>query len=210
MRHRTVGQGEATGTEIDSTLAADLLPDSGAAAGHDLAVDRVTELSDEDLNALCEATNAAIIDGGGFGWVQPQARLSLESYFKGTLLVPERQLFVSRLDGSIVGCGQLVRPARNNEARAFAADLQHAFIAPYARGHGLARMMTLRVEDAARSLGYYLLNLDVRETQEAAIALYESMGYIRWGIHPAYARVGGKTIRGIHYYKLLQPGGRIG
>lgn len=196
--------------EVSSDVAGDLLPDSGAAAGHHLSVERVTDLTDDDLAALCEATNAAIIDGGGFGWVQPQARLSLESYFKGTLLVPERQLFVSRLDGTIVGCGQLVRPARNNEARAFAAELQHAFIAPYARGHGLARMMTLRVEDAARALGYHLLNLDVRETQEAAIALYESLGYIRWGIHPAYARVGGKTIRGIHYFKLLQPGGRIG
>jgi ribosomal protein S18 acetylase RimI-like enzyme len=188
----------------------DLLPDTGAAAGHELAVERLSECSEEDLNALCDATNAAIIDGGGFGWVQPQARLSLESYFKGTLLVPERQLFVARLDGTIVGSAQLVRPARNNEARAFAAELQHSYIAPYARGHGLARTMTLRVEDSARALGYYLLNLDVRETQEAAIALYESLGYIRWGVHPAYARVGGRTIRGIHYYKLLQPGGRIG
>jgi len=188
----------------------DPLSDTGAAAGHLLAVERVTELGDEDLNALCDATNAAIIDGGGFGWVQPQARLALESYFKGTLLVPERQLFVARLDGTIVGSAHLVRPPRNNEARAFAAELQHSFVAPYARGHGLARMMTLRVEEAARSLGYHLLNLDVRETQEPAIALYESLGYIRWGIHPAYARVGGRTIRGIHYYKLLQAGGRIG
>jgi len=70
-------------------------------------------------------------------------------------------------------------------------------------------MLTLRVEEAARALGYHLLNLDVRETQTAAIALYESLGYIRWGIHPAYARVHGHTLRGIFYYKLLQPGGRI-
>ncbi len=187
----------------------ELAADTGGSGGHSLGVDRVTEFTDEDLNALCEATNAAIIDGGGFGWVSPQARLSLESYFKGTLLVPERELFASRLDGTIVGSAQLVRPPRNNEAQAFAATLQHSFIAPYARGHGLARMMTLRVEDAARSLGYHLLNLDVRETQEAAIALYESLGYIRWGVHPAYARAGGRTLRGIHYYKVLQPGGRI-
>lgn len=188
----------------------DDLPDSGGPPGHALEVERIGEFTDEDLNALCEATNAAIIDGGGFGWVQAQARHGLESYFKGLLLVPERELFVARLDGSIVGSAQLVRPARNNEAQAFSASLQHSYIAPYARGHGLARRMTLRVEEAARALGYYLLNLDVRETQEAAIALYKSLGYIRWGIHPLYARVGGRTIRGIHYYKLLQPGGRIG
>ncbi len=184
-------------------------PDDGTASGHTLAVERVGDFTDDDLNALCEATNAAIIEGGGFGWINPQGRVSLESYFRGLLLVPERQLFVGRLDGVIVGAAQLVRPPRNNEAQAFAAQLQHAFVAPYARGHGLARMITYRVEESARSLGYHVLNLDVRETQEAAIALYESLGYIRWGVHPAYARAGGRTIRGIHYYKLLQPGGRI-
>ena len=70
-------------------------------------------------------------------------------------------------------------------------------------------MMTQRVEESARALGYHVLNLDVRETQEAAIALYESMGYIRWGVHPVYARAGGRTVRGIHYFKILQPDGRI-
>jgi ribosomal protein S18 acetylase RimI-like enzyme len=52
-----------------------------------------------------------------------------------------------------------------------------------------------------------VLNLDVRETQTAAIRLYESLGYTRWGVHPSYARVGGKTIRGFYYYKLLQERG---
>jgi len=172
-------------------------------------VERLTEFSDEDLAALCEAADAAIIDGGGFGWVAPPGRAALEAYFKGVLLVPGRELFASRLDGTLVGSVQLVRPPRNNEAQAFAAHLTHSFIAPYARGHGLAKMITHRAEDGARALGYHALNLDVRETQEAAIALYESMGYIRWGIHPAYARVGGRTVRGIFYYKTLQPRGRI-
>ena len=94
------------------------------------------------------------------------------------------------------------RPDGRSPALRFAFD-------PACRGHGLARMMTARVEEGARALGYHALNLDVRETQEAAIALYESMGYIRWGIHPAYARVGGRTVRGIYYYKPLQPHGRI-
>jgi len=65
-------------------------------------------------------------------------------------------------------------------------------------------MMTRRMEDGARALGYQVLNLDVRETQEAAIRLYESLGYHRWGEHPSYARVGGRTVRGIYYTKLLQ------
>ena len=124
-------------------------------------------------------------------------------------MVPERELFVPRLNGTIVGSAHLVRPPRNNEAQAFAAHLMHAYVAPYARGHGLARLLTLAVEERARGLGYHVLNLDVRETQEAAIHLYERLGYVRWGEHPAYARVGGQVIRAFFYHKLLKgPGAR--
>ncbi len=168
------------------------------------SVGRAESLSDDELNALCEATHAAILEGGGFGWINPPGRQSLETYYRGVLLVPERSLYVARVGGAIVGCAQLVRPARNNEAQAFAATLMHAFVAPYARGHGIARLLTQAVEDGARTLGYHVLNLDVRETQTAAIRLYESLGYTRWGVHPTYARVSGKTIRGFYYYKLLQ------
>jgi len=175
-----------------------------------LAVERAGALDEEDMAAICEATDAAIIDGGGFGWISPPGRAALERYFRGLLLVPERDLFVARLDGTIVGSAQLVRQPRNNEAQAFAANLMHSFVAPYARGHGLARLLTARVEEAARAMGYHVLNLDVRETQAPAIRLYEGLGYTRWGEHPAYARVGGRTLRGLHYYKLLQPGSRIG
>ena len=66
----------------------------------------------------------------------------METYFRGVLLVPERELFVARLNGEIVGSAILVRPPRNNEAQAFAAHLMHSYVAPYARGHGLARMLT--------------------------------------------------------------------
>ncbi len=174
-----------------------------------VTVSRAGTLSEDELEQLCEAADAAIIDGGGFGWVHPPGREILERFFRGILLVPERELFVGRLDGIIIGSAQMLRPPRHNEAQAFAATLTHSFVAPYGRGHGLAKMLTLRVEEAARALGYHVLNLDVRESQAAAIALYESLGYVRWGVHPAYARVGGKTVRGVFYYKSLQPGGRI-
>lgn len=176
-----------------------------APAKDELSVERIEAFTDDDLHALCEATHAAIIEGGGFGWVRPPARGSLEAYFRGVLLVPERQVFVARLNGTIVGAAQLVRPPRNNEAQAFSAQLMHSFIAPYARGHGLARLLTLKVEEAARAQQFHVLNLDVRETQTAAIQLYETLGFQRWGEHPQYARVRGKTIRGFYYTKQLNP-----
>ena len=170
-------------------------------------IERITEFTDDDLHTLCEATAAAIIDGGGFGWINPPGMMALETYFRGVLLVPERELFIARLDGMVVGSAHLVRPPRNNEAQAHAAQLMHSYIAPYARGHGLARMLTLEVEERARDLGYHVLNLDVRETQEAAIQLYESLGYERWGVHPDYAFVRGQVVRGFFYFKRLRKPG---
>jgi ribosomal protein S18 acetylase RimI-like enzyme len=168
-------------------------------------IEPLKEFSESDLHALCEATDAAIIDGGGFGWVSPPGRRALEAYFRGVLLVPERELFVARLNGDIVGSAILVRPPRNNEAQAFSANLMHAYVAPYARGHGLARMLTQTVEARARELGYHILNLDVRETQTAAIRLYQSMGYVRWGEHPEYALIRGRVVSGLFFYKRLRP-----
>lgn len=170
-----------------------------------LTTERLEHFEDEaDLHALAEAATAAVLDGGGFGWAKPPKAALVEQYFRGVLLVPERELIVGRMDGVIYGAVQLQLPSRNNEVQAFAVSIQHHFVAPYARGHGLARAILLCAEERARSLGYRVLNLDVRETQDAAIAMYEAAGYIRWGTHPVYARVKGVTLGGHFYYKLLQ------
>lgn len=165
---------------------------------------RIEEIGEDDLASLCEAADAAILDGGGFGWINSPGRQTMQRYYRGVLLVPERELFVARSEGAVVGSAQLVRPPRNNEAQSFAAQLMHAFIAPYARGRGLGRMLIRAVEDRAKSQGYHVLNLDVRETQASAIALFEKLGFTRWGRHPAYARVAGKSIGGYFYYKALK------
>ncbi|HWE74203.1 MAG TPA: GNAT family N-acetyltransferase [Stellaceae bacterium] len=167
------------------------------------AVERLRAFDGDDLEDLCEATVAAIEEGGGFGWVKAPARTVLHSYWNGVLLVPERALFVARLNGTICGAVQLVAPPKNNEAQAFAAQLTGNFLAPWSRGHGLARRMVEAVEDAARAGGFAILNLDVRATQEVAIGLYETMGFQRWGEHPAYARVDGKVVTGYFYFKRL-------
>src|SRR3546814_8988488 len=98
-------------------------------------VEKVAALSDDELDELCEAAEKAILDGNGFGWLTPPPRRVLESYWRGVLLMPQRDLFVARLDGAIVGSTQLLRPPPNNEAQAHAAQLTTFFIAPWARGH---------------------------------------------------------------------------
>jgi ribosomal protein S18 acetylase RimI-like enzyme len=98
----------------------------------------------------------------------------------------------------------MLRPTKNNEALAHSAQLTTSFIAPWERGHGLARMIAVAVEDRARELGVRVLNLDVRETQEAAITLYRSLGYHEVGRHPHYARVANEYVGGLYFWKDLQ------
>ena len=167
------------------------------------AVERITKFRRADLEDLCDATEAAILDGSGFGWLKAPTRNRLETYWRGVLVVPERELFVARLDSTVAGSAQLIKPPPNQEARAFAATLATHFVAPWARGHGLARALVNAVEEAARAGGFEVLALNVRETQEAAIKLYESVGYERWGTLPTYARVDGRMIAGHYYVKSL-------
>ena len=168
-----------------------------------VAVEQLTQYAGTDLDDLCEATEGAIVEGGGFGWLRRPPRHVLENYWRGVLLVPERRLVVGRLDGVIAGSAQLSRAPRNNEAQAFAGTLTGAFVAPWARGHGLGHGIVLEIERLAREIGLSVLNLDLRDTQRAAIRLYESLNYRRWGTHPAYAEVEGRVVLGHYYYKRL-------
>ncbi len=159
---------------------------------------------DEDLEDLCDAAESAILDGGGFGWLSSPPRTVLTRYFRGVVLVPERHLYVGRLNGRIVGSAQLQEPPRHNEAQAHVANLTAHFVAPWARGRGLSRDLVKLVEANARSLGYLILQLDVRATQLAAIHLYEDLGFKRWGSNPDYALVDGRMVEGHHYSKRLR------
>lgn len=166
-------------------------------------VEGLTEFAGSDLHDLCDAAEAAIVDGGGFGWLTPPPREVMEAYWKGVLLIPEREVFVARLDGVIAGSAQLLRPPKNNEAGAACGSLTTFFIAPWARGHSLAPKLVGRVESAARKAAFEVLNLDVRATQTRAIQVYEQLGFVRWGTHPYYAYADGRWLEGHYYYKDL-------
>jgi len=167
------------------------------------AIDRMTTIGRSDLADLCDAAEAAIEAGGGFGWLSPPTRNIMEAYWNGVLLIPGRHLFVGRLDGVIAGSAQLSQPPRSAESRAHAASVSTFFLAPWARGHSLAPGLLEACEDLARREGYVILNLDVRESQTRAIQIFESRGYRNWGRDEHYARVGGKYVAGLYFQKDL-------
>ena len=174
-----------------------------SAAAPRIEVSAIERLHKRTLAELCEAAAAAINDGAGFGWVRPPQPVAFERYWRGVTVVPERMLFVGRLDGVVAGSVQLVSAPPQKEAWRLSCLIDTHFVAPWARGHGLARQLLEAAEAEARARSFKVMNLSVRETQAAAIRLYESLGFERWGTHPKYAFVEGRSIAGHYYCKDL-------
>ncbi|MCG8490786.1 MAG: GNAT family N-acetyltransferase [Sneathiellales bacterium] len=167
-------------------------------------IERITELNGADLEDLCEASNQAILDGNGFGWLTPPERSVQEAFWNGVVTIPVREVYAARLEGGIVGSGQLVKPFSNNEAGAHIAQISTFFIAPYARGHGLGIGLLSVIEQSAARQGFRILEVDVRETQSAAISLIENNGFEKWAVKNDYAWNGQKFVDGFYYKKNLQ------
>ncbi len=54
-------------------------------AAPEALVERLTRFANPDLHDLCDAAEAAILDGGGFGWLSPPERHTMEAYWKGQI-----------------------------------------------------------------------------------------------------------------------------
>ncbi|MFM9890158.1 MAG: N-acetyltransferase family protein [Rickettsiales bacterium] len=170
-----------------------------------LLVEKKAALSAPELNELCVATEDAIRDGIGFNWMAPPLRETLESYWGGVMMVPSRTLFVGKLDGVIAASVQLLRPSKTKETSAFAANVEAHFVAPWARGHGLAPQLLEAAEREAAKDGFSVVNLSVRETQARALEVYRSHGYVEWGTMPYYEFVNASMVSGHFFYKKLEP-----
>lgn len=77
------------------------------------------------------------------------------------------------------GVAELWR-ARNGGGERLIASIGRLFVAPGARGRGVARALMARAVRAGRAQGRQLV-LEVLEKDRAAIRLYERMGWIRIG-----------------------------
>ena len=169
-----------------------------------VTLETANDLTANDLSELCDATEEAIKSGGGFGWLKAPPRNILEDYWRGVLLIPERSLILGKVDMVIAGSCQIVRPPNANEAQAFACQLTTFFLAPWARGYGLAQKLVDEAENYAKSQGFSVINLDVRATQERAIHSFEACGFTRFGTNPNYALVDGEYVTGYYFSKQIR------
>jgi putative acetyltransferase len=98
-----------------------------------------------------------------------------ESYYAldpASLGAPDVRLFVARRNGIAVGIAALVLDEHGR-----AAELKRMFVAPEARGAGVATALLSALEATAVELGVPRLVLETGPRQPEAIALYEKHGY---------------------------------
>ncbi len=157
-----------------------------------------------ELEELTTATMDAIKEGIGFGWVTLPPRNKVKDYWQGVLLVPNRDLFIGKYKEIVSGSIQVVTFSSTNEAAIFRVFIDTHFVATWARGHGLAKLLIETAEKECIKKKYTHVLLDVRDTQKRAINLYKQMGYKLWGTLPVYHKLkNGNMVSGNYFYKVL-------
>lgn len=87
---------------------------------------------------------------------------------------PLGAFLIASRNGRPLGCVALSIPD---------AEVKRLWIAPEARGQGLARRLMAAIEDQARAMGLARLRLDTNPSLTEALALYRSLG---WSEIPRY------------------------
>ena len=84
---------------------------------------------------------------------------------------PAGRWVVAYRRGNPVGCAALKRLGNHT------AEIKRVYVAPEARGTGVARAILARLERIAQDVGYTTLRMDTGARQPASAALFSSCGY---------------------------------
>lgn len=97
-----------------------------------------------------------------------------------SLAQPHVHVLVARERGRALGCGAFVL------GEAGQAEMKRVFVAPAARGKGIARILMEALEREAAERGVTLMQLETGIRQPEAIALYRKFGYAERGPFGSY------------------------
>lgn len=91
---------------------------------------------------------------------------------------PQGSFFVGYLDGAPAATGAWRRSGVAALGTSVTAEVKRMYVAPAARGRGLARRMLEHLERSVREHGFEAVVLETGLAQPEAIGLYESSGYV--------------------------------
>jgi ribosomal protein S18 acetylase RimI-like enzyme len=141
--------------------------------------------------AVHRVVEAVVRDGGAVGWVGVPDRTETAHW----LAAIAAEVAAGRSRMALLGAGGRVaalgRWTRYPKATvAVNAEVLQVMVHPAARGQGLARRLVGALVEDARAHRIETLTLDVRGNNHAAMALYESFGFVPYGRLPDFVAVG--------------------
>jgi len=157
------------------------------------------------IHQLAELLMDAVDSGASVGFMAPLSEAEALDYWRGVIdaLRDKRRVLLAALDGQVVqGSAQLDLEMRPNGTHR--AEAMKLFVHRRARRRGLAKALMFELESAARRLGRTLLIMDTRKGGEAE-TMCESLGYVRYGEVPNYARSrNGQLHTTVFFYRRLE------
>ena len=105
--------------------------------------------------------------------------------FRRELAAPHIHYVAARADDKLVGYGGIARLGRKPP---YEYEIHTIGVDPAYQGHGIGREMLNRLLEIAADDTIYL---EVRTDNTAAIAMYESAGFVNVGLRKRYYRVSG-------------------
>lgn len=146
----------------------------------------------------------AVHNGAALGFLPPVTDGAALEYWRGVadaVADGARLIWVVRAGGVLAGAAQLDLAMRPNGLHR--AEVMKVMVHTAHRRLGLGRALLLALEAEARRLGRTTLVLDTRQGDPAE-ALYASLGWVRAGVIPDYARSADGSLHAtVVYYKLL-------
>jgi len=169
-----------------------------------MVVSFTPEQAENRIEQLVALLIDAVDSGASVGFMPPLAEGEARPYWDGVIAAMRegRRVLLVAVEGDVVqGSVQIDLETRaNGNHRAEAMKL---FVHRRARRRGLARSLMLELESTARKLGRTLLVMDTRRGGEAE-KMCESLGYLRYGEVPGYARSGdGRLHTTVFFYRQL-------
>jgi acetyltransferase len=156
------------------------------------------------IEQLSELLMDAVDSGASVGFMPPLSSGEARNYWRDVIAGVRNgsRVLLVAMDGDVIqGSVQLGLETRANGRHR--AEAMKLFVHRRARRMGLARALMAKLESIARALGRTLLVMDTRLGGEAE-KLCESLGYIRFGQVPGYARsADGRLHTTVFFYRQL-------
>jgi ribosomal protein S18 acetylase RimI-like enzyme len=148
-----------------------------------MVVSFTPEQAENHIEQLVVLLIDAVDSGASVGFMPPLAESEARIYWESVIAAMRQgtRVLLVALDGDLIQ-GSVHRRARRR---------------------GLARALMVELESTARRLGRTLLVMDTRQGGEAE-KMCESLGYVRYGEVPGYARSGdGRLHTTVFFYRQL-------